>query len=371
MLSGVCLRRQSASPLERWLTVPEMTTELSDESTPDGAGADALGLYSRWEQYNWRIADLELSADRPAWDRLPAMVRDGLLAGLSGFFLGEIAVTETLAPIAHAAPRNDYQLYLCTQLADEARHVIFFRTCLDTLARNAGFRAEDLHTSGRRTEAFADVFERQLHNATAGLAPGAPRGDWHRAVTLYHLLAEGVLAMTVLHSLTATIRALPGLGALARGLGQVSRDEARHAAFGVIATRDGVREGHRQVIVTTILDSIPSLARALVDPERLLTAPALPPVAAHQGRLLRGQWESAGDTLQRKLTSVGLRDLADAAGTAWRQGCGAAVEEYERVHDKRHPSRMAHMAGRTDQVIPEARQSDQERKVYQRDPTAS
>jgi ribonucleoside-diphosphate reductase beta chain len=323
--------------------VPEMTRELPEESTPDGAGADALGLYSRWEQYNWRIADLGLSSDRSAWDRLPAMVRGELLAGLSGFFLGEVAVTETLAPIAHAAPRYDYQLYLCTQLADEARHVLFFRSCLDALTSEAGYRPEDLHAPGRRSEAFADVFERQLHDVTAGLAPGAAHGDWYRAVTLYHLLAEGVLAMTVLHSLTAAIRALPGLGALARGLGQVSRDEARHAAFGVIAIRDGVKEGHRQTIAATILDSIPSLARALVDPERLHPVPVLLPAAAQHGRLLCSQWESAADTLQRRLTGVGLRDLADAAGTAWRQGRCAAVEEYERLHDQRHPSRMAHM----------------------------
>jgi ribonucleoside-diphosphate reductase beta chain len=322
-----------------------MTRELPDESTADGPGADALGLYSRWEQYNWRIADLDLDSDRPAWDRLPAMVRDGLLAGLSGFFLGEVAVTETLAPIAHAAPRDDYQLYLCTQLADEARHVLFFRGCLGALASESGLRPEDLHVVGRRTEAFADVFERQLHDATARLAPDSHRGDWYRAVTLYHLLAEGVLAMTVLHSLNATARALPGLAALTRGLSQVSRDEARHAAFGVIATRDGVREGHRQVVAATILDSVPSLARALVDPERRLAVPALPPVAAQQGRLLRGQWETAGDALQRKLTSVGLRELADAADSAWRQGCGAAVEEYEDRHGQRHPSRMARMAG--------------------------
>jgi ribonucleoside-diphosphate reductase beta chain len=321
--------------------VPEMTRELPEESTPDGAGADALGLYSRWEQYNWRIADLGLSSDRSAWDRLPAMVRGELLAGLSGFFLGEVAVTETLAPIAHAAPRYDYQLYLCTQLADEARHVLFFRSCLDALTSETGYRPEDLHVPGRRSEAFADVFERQLHDVTAGLAPGAAPGDWYRAVTLYHLLAEGVLALTVLHSLTAAIRALPGLGALARGLGQVTRDEARHAAFGVIAIRDGVREGHRQTIATTILESIPSLARALVDPERRHPVPVLLPAAAQYGRLLCSQWESAADTLQRRLTGVGLRDLADAAGIAWRQGRCDAVEEYERLHGRRHPSRMA------------------------------
>jgi ribonucleoside-diphosphate reductase beta chain len=308
---------------------------------PDGAGADPLDLYSRWEQHNWRISDLGLAADRPAWDALPAMIRDDLLAGLSGFYLGEVAVTETLAPIAYSAPRHDYQLYLCTQLADEARHVLFFRSCLDALTDGTGCRPEDLHVAGRRSEAFSDVFERRLHSVTAALAPGAGDAAWYRAVTLYHLLAEGVLAITVLHSLAGTIQALRGLDVLARGLARVSRDEARHAAFGVIAVRAGVREGHRETISATVLDTIPSLARALVDPERQLAVPALPPVAVQHGRLLIAQWESGADALQRRLTGVDLHDLTDAARVAWQRGCEEAVEEYELRHGRRHPSRLA------------------------------
>lgn len=318
-----------------------IASDLPGDMSPDMAGAGPLDLYARWEQHNWRIADLALAADRPAWDALPAMIRDELLAGLSGFFLGEVAVTETLAPIAYAAPRHDYQLYLCTQLADEARHVLFFRSCLDALTDGGACAAADLHVPGRRSEAFADVFERQLQAVTAALLPGAPDAAWYRAVTVYHLLAEGVLAMTVLHSLTSAIQALPGLSALARGLARVTRDEARHAAFGVIAVRGGVREGHREAIRAAIADSIPSLARALVDPERRLAVPALPPVAAQRGRLLAGQWDCAADALQRRLTGAGLHDLADPAHAAWQQGCSAAIDEYERRHGRRHPVRMA------------------------------
>jgi ribonucleoside-diphosphate reductase beta chain len=318
----------------------EASTDNSD-AFHDEDGAGALGLYGRWEQNNWRIADLDFAADRPGWEALPAMVRTGLLAGLSGLFLGEVSVTETLAPLAHAAPRYDYQLYLCTQLADEARHTLFFQRCLDVLAGPGAYRPEDLHSTGRRSEALADVVEQRLAELASGVRPGGDPADWYRAVTLYHLMAEGVLAMTLLHSLTDTIRALPGLTALPEGLARVARDEARHAAFGIIALREGVQRGYRDVIGDEVTHGIPGAARALVDPERPVAMPKLTLFAARQGRLLVEQWDTAADTLHRRLVRIGLRDLTATARDAWYDGCAAAVAEYEDRHGLRHPSRSA------------------------------
>ena len=46
--------------------------------------------------------------------------------GLSSFFIGEQRVDAELGPIMRAAPREDMRVFLCTQIADEARHVAFF-----------------------------------------------------------------------------------------------------------------------------------------------------------------------------------------------------------------------------------------------------
>ncbi|WP_424217319.1 hypothetical protein ACN20G_35150 (plasmid) [Streptomyces sp. BI20] len=313
----------------------------TDTDVPEARGAGALDLYDRWEQHNWRISDLDLAGDRPAWDALPAPVRDGLLTGLAGLFLGEVSVTETLAPLAHGAPRHDHQLYLCTQLADEARHTLFFQRCLDALVGPDAHRPQDLHTPGRRTEAFADVVEHRLGELTSAVRPGGDPAHWYRAVTLYHLMAEGVLAMTLLHSLARTVDALPGLPALSEGLARVARDEARHAAFGVIALREGVREGHREVIAREVFDGIPAAAMALVDPERRLITPlGLRALTVRQGRALVEQWEAAAATLRRRLVRIGLPDLADEARHAWFRACERAVTAYEDRYGT-HPSRSA------------------------------
>ena len=46
--------------------------------------------------------------------------------GLSAFFCGEQRVAAELGPIMRAVPDEDMRIFLCTQIADEARHVMFF-----------------------------------------------------------------------------------------------------------------------------------------------------------------------------------------------------------------------------------------------------
>ena len=46
--------------------------------------------------------------------------------GLSSFFIGEQRVAAELGPMMRAAPDEDMRIFLCTQIADEARHVAFF-----------------------------------------------------------------------------------------------------------------------------------------------------------------------------------------------------------------------------------------------------
>ncbi len=46
--------------------------------------------------------------------------------GLSSFFIGEQKVADELGPIMRACPGEEQRIFLCTQIADEARHVRFF-----------------------------------------------------------------------------------------------------------------------------------------------------------------------------------------------------------------------------------------------------
>src|SRR3712207_3554861 len=84
-------------------------------------------LYSLWERQQWLTQDLDFSQDRIDWhERIPEEERFQRMYGLSSFFIGEQKVAEELGPMMRAAPTEEMRVFLCTQIADEARHVRFF-----------------------------------------------------------------------------------------------------------------------------------------------------------------------------------------------------------------------------------------------------
>ena len=84
-------------------------------------------LYELWERQQWATQDLDFSRDREDWhERFDEEERFQRMYGLSAFFVGEQRVAAELGPMMRAAPDEDMRLFLCTQIADEARHVAFF-----------------------------------------------------------------------------------------------------------------------------------------------------------------------------------------------------------------------------------------------------
>src|SRR4051794_27768780 len=84
-------------------------------------------LYQLWERQQWRTQDIDFTEDRVDWwERIPEEERFQRMYGLSSFFIGEQKVAEELGPMMRAAPTEEMRIFLCTQIADEARHVQFF-----------------------------------------------------------------------------------------------------------------------------------------------------------------------------------------------------------------------------------------------------
>src|SRR3954471_17960977 len=88
---------------------------------------DYKELYLLWERQQWRTQDIDFSQDHKDWhERFDEEERYQRMYGLASFFIGEQRVAEELGPIMRAAPTEDQRIFLCTQIADEARHVRFF-----------------------------------------------------------------------------------------------------------------------------------------------------------------------------------------------------------------------------------------------------
>ncbi len=106
-------------------TADPALNEAADR-TADIKLLDYEELYSLWERQQWQTQELDFSQDSEDWAAFPEEERFQRMYGLSSFFIGEQKVAEELGPIMRAAPTEDQKIFLCTQIADEARHVRFF-----------------------------------------------------------------------------------------------------------------------------------------------------------------------------------------------------------------------------------------------------
>jgi ribonucleoside-diphosphate reductase beta chain len=191
--------------------------------------------------------------------------------GLSSFFIGEQKVADELGPIMRAAPTEAQRLFLCTQIADEARHVRFFDRFFSEVGVLEGTdelpqRLEilDQHIN----DSFRTLFDDLLRSRVDRLAEEPEDRDaLVEAVALYHMVIEGMLALTGQHFIIEYNERVGTLPGFVEGFSNVARDEHRHIAFGVRFLTDCVREDdrYREVIQRVLEQSLP-VADGVIDP---------------------------------------------------------------------------------------------------------
>lgn len=312
----------------------DIEREITERVTP-------LDLYHRWESQHWQIQQLGIDGDIRDWQALTPFFRGELLRTLRRFGAGEMAVTETLAPIAYAAPTTDYQIYLSTQIADEARHAQFFRAYLGQLEQ-AGLVPPSA-TDASADPQIGELFAGSLAQITDRIRrESQDAATWYEAVVVYHLLIEGTVAMTGLHTLLRTVREFDGFSALQAGLTNVARDESRHVNFGVLALRAGIKAGYAAAIVDAVARHAPAAAFTMVDPLTRDATPKLVLAMTDRPQQLRGQWDFAAASLGKRLGSAGLdAQTVEKLVEAFRTGCADAVADYRTRHGMDHPASFA------------------------------
>ena len=191
--------------------------------------------------------------------------------GLSGFFIGEQRVTDELGPIMRACPKEEQRIFLSTQIADEARHVRFFDRFYSEVGVLEG--TDNLVERLRKTEenlneSFGQLFDGLLHERVDRLA-AEPEDTVAlvEAVTLYHMIIEGALALTGQHFIIEYNTEQGTLPAFVEGFNNVARDEHRHIAFGVRFLTDMAGEDpkYRDAIQRMMAEALP-IADGVLDP---------------------------------------------------------------------------------------------------------
>jgi ribonucleoside-diphosphate reductase beta chain len=253
----------------------QATSDPALQSAADRGEAHLLSyneLYRLWERQQWSVYELDFSQDRVDWhERIPPDERFQRMYGLSSFFVGEQRVEAELGPMMRAMPDEDMRIFLSTQIADEARHVAFFNRFYEEVgvleADSLQGRIDE--TSAHLNPKFRELFDEMLKSRVDRLARKPEDLETLvEAVTLYHMVIEGMLALTGQHFIIDFNESVGTLPGFVEGFNNVARDEHRHVAFGARFLREMAQreEKYRDAIVRTLAEAGPVADGVLTPP---------------------------------------------------------------------------------------------------------
>lgn len=343
---------------------PEAVTRVDDASLSDMRTVDIddvyvqmdwlldsrptpIDLYHRWENQNWSTQDLDFTEDRTHWKSLDgpfAGIRTELQRSFTLFFVGEQAVTDTLSPLVHGAPDEGARIFLSTQLVDEARHTVFFSRFFDEVIGLSGGLSEALSVLRDKTVGgFRKLFDEDLVEATERVRKDpSDYGAWVEGIAVYHLVVEGMLALTGQKFLLGILREMQILPGFYAGFTAVARDESRHVNYGVRAIMEAGQKDPALLdrVEATIRRLLPEACRIVAAPDRRFAiSPADTPenlrISPYEVRTF------SLVSLTKRLRVAGLSPVACELITA--EGMGyydEAWAEYEDLHGEDHPRRF-------------------------------
>jgi ribonucleoside-diphosphate reductase beta chain len=238
-------------------------------------GADGLldytELYALWERQNWRAHELDFSVDREQWVTTPRESQIHTTWSLGSFYIGEERVTADLVPFVAAAPSGEVEAFLSTQLVDEARHAVFFdRFGSEVMVLEAGdLRGRLKELEAMMMDPWRQLFDDDLRGISRRIAERPDDLElFVEGVATYHMVIEGVLAMTGQHFLLKYMEDHGLYPGFQKGFSLVERDEHRHIAFGVRFLKDAIEQEPRyaDVVLNKVLELVPHATLVFAPP---------------------------------------------------------------------------------------------------------
>jgi ribonucleoside-diphosphate reductase beta chain len=180
----------------------------------------------------WDAQAIDLTEDARAWPDLPADRRQRLMMLLCSFCVAEQAVSEHIEPFAGATDDTLLAWVLFLQRRDETRHArLFDRIAAEVLGLPGNTAGERLAAAREHAPAgVLELFEVTLPALAGELRNG--EADLEQAISLYHMLLEGVVFTAGQRALLAELDegALPGIR---EGVMRVDVDERWHIGLGL------------------------------------------------------------------------------------------------------------------------------------------
>ncbi len=273
-------------------------------------------LFMRWQRQHWSTEDFDFTEDARQWadpNLITDEEREFLLFGFSQFFLGEERVTVELLPFAMGAPSHEAQVFLTTQISDEAKHMVFFdRFYREVLGASAATIGDMLDKQRPNVNAdWERLFDGILHDCAERLRkdpsdfPALVRG-----ITVYMIVIEGTLALTGARFIIRSLKERGWFPGFTAGFTAVNRDESRHVGFGVKFLADAIQAdpANAKVIEDTLKETLP--VATLVFVPRGVENPYDFQTPFYHSREI---FEYAMKALSKKLAAMGLDPAVLAA----------------------------------------------------------
>jgi ribonucleoside-diphosphate reductase beta chain len=264
-----------------------------------------MDLYRRWESQQWSVGDLDFTLDREDWLRASDLDKKATLWSHRLFFNGEERVTATLAPFVWAAPTPEIEIFLSTQMVDEARHTVFFdrwwREVVGTDSKNLTDLLAEIRPD--TNEGYNTLFYDRLPSTAQRMASNPKDFDaFVEGVTIYHIIVEATIALTGQRFELESMRELGTTDrGFYRGFTAVARDESRHVSFGIKVLQEAVREDPERfapLIQRTLVECLPLVAGTLEPPD--------PAYITEFGHTESEILQFALDSLNKRLRAIGI-----------------------------------------------------------------
>jgi ribonucleoside-diphosphate reductase beta chain len=231
-------------------------------------------LFMRWQRQHWSTEDFDFSEDARQWAD-PELFTDEerrfIRFGFSQFFIAEERVTVELLPFALAAPTSEAQLFLTTQISDEAKHVVFWDRFYREVLRDQADGIGEMLDQNRSVvnDDWKTLFDGILHEAAERLRKDPTDfGALVRGVTTYMVVIEGMLALTAARFMIKSLKERGWFPGFVQGFTAVNRDESRHVGFGVKFLADAIREdpANARIVEATLKETLPVAPLVFVPP---------------------------------------------------------------------------------------------------------
>ncbi|WP_336135792.1 ribonucleoside-diphosphate reductase [Natronomonas amylolytica] len=236
-------------------------------------------VYRHWDPYEDIPEDLlEQDRKRIVDSDMSFEQFEAFRASVAKFGAGEEAVTEDLAPLMLTLSDINDQMFVSSQIYEEAKHTQFFdrywRTVINPAAEAKGWEVTNPTDQRYFPEEYVELFDRTEEAMHRLLEDDTPTNR-AKAFCHYHLVVESVLAQTGYWGFQANFSDEGpdswaddedtedlNLDGLIEGITRIRSDEGRHVGFGMRKVQNLIAEEgvDPDIVQDTLTDLLPLVA---------------------------------------------------------------------------------------------------------------